>query len=95
MSSIIGKIIRRPRERWVVTGHRTSDEADPLVSVVVVTYNSERTVGETLSSLAEQTYPDDRYELLVVDGGSSDDTEWSGGSSGGEYTLGDVVKRKD
>ena len=28
-------------------------------------------------------------------GGSSDDTEWSGGSSDGNYTLGDVVKRKD
>ncbi|WP_254271129.1 multiprotein bridging factor aMBF1 [Haloarcula marina] len=28
-------------------------------------------------------------------GGSSDDTEWSGGNSSGGYTLGDVVKRKD
>ena len=51
------------------------DDADPLVSVVVVTYNSERTVGETLASLVAQTYPDDRYEVLVVDGGSDDDTE--------------------
>ena len=50
-------------------------EDEPLVSVVVVTYNSVRTVGETLSSLARQTYPTDRYELIVVDGGSSDGTE--------------------
>ncbi|PSP63362.1 TIGR00270 family protein [Halobacteriales archaeon QH_8_67_36] len=28
-------------------------------------------------------------------GGSSDDTEWSGGESDGSYTLGDVVQRKD
>jgi len=28
-------------------------------------------------------------------GGSSDDEEWSGGSSDGSYTLGDVVQRKD
>ncbi len=28
-------------------------------------------------------------------GGSTDETEWSGGSSSGEYTLGDVVERKD
>jgi len=28
-------------------------------------------------------------------GGSSDETEWSGGSSEGSYTLGDVVQRKD
>ena len=52
-----------------------SPDDDPFVTVVVVTYNSERTVGETLSSLADQTYPDDRYEVLVVDGGSSDGTE--------------------
>ncbi|MFC7068751.1 glycosyltransferase [Halobaculum lipolyticum] len=58
-----------------MTEARSGDAPDPLVSVVVVTYNSASTVGETLSSLAEQTYPDDRYEVLVVDGGSSDDTE--------------------
>ncbi|WP_324664332.1 glycosyltransferase [Haloarcula sediminis] len=52
-----------------------SPDDDPFVTVVVVTYNSAATVGETLSSLADQTYPDDRYELLVVDGGSTDDTE--------------------
>ena len=44
----------------------------PAVSVVVVTYNSAGTVGETLDSLSAQTYDD--YEVIVVDGGSSDDT---------------------
>ena len=48
---------------------------DPFVTVVVVTYNSAATVGETLSSLADQTYPDESYEVRVVDGGSSDGTE--------------------
>ena len=52
-----------------------SPGGDPLVTVVVVTYNSAATVGETLSSLADQTYPDECYEVLVVDGGSTDDTE--------------------
>ncbi len=28
-------------------------------------------------------------------GGSSEETEWSGGNSEGSYTLGDVVERKD
>ncbi|WP_229783177.1 glycosyltransferase [Haloarcula pellucida] len=50
------------------------DGGRPVVSVVVVTYNSERTVGETLASLTEQTYPDDRYDVFVVDGGSTDGT---------------------
>lgn len=53
----------------------SADASDPLVSVVVVTCNSEATLGETLSSLAEQTYPTDRCEVIVVDGGSSDGTE--------------------
>ena len=54
---------------------QSSDGDLPAVSVVVVTYNSAETVGETLSSLADQTYSDDRYEVLVVDGGSGDGTE--------------------
>jgi len=32
---------------------------------------------------------------LSMGGGGGDDTEWSGGSSTGGTTLGDVVKRKD
>ena len=51
------------------------DDAAPAVSVVVVTYNSAATVGQTLASLADQTYPSERYEVLVVDGGSDDGTE--------------------
>jgi putative transcription factor len=34
-------------------------------------------------------------EIDLSAGGTSDDTEWSGGSSEGNYTLGDVVERKD
>jgi putative transcription factor len=36
-------------------------------------------------------------ELDISLSGASDteDTEWEGGSSTGEYTLGDVVERKD
>jgi len=46
--------------------------SQPFVSVVVVAYNSARTLGETLDSLAALDYPD--YEVLVVDGGSTDGT---------------------
>lgn len=48
--------------------------SDPVVTVVVVTYDSAATVGETLASLAAQRYPAERYEVLVVDGGSTDAT---------------------
>lgn len=44
----------------------------PLVSVVMPTLNASRYIREAIHSLIEQTYP--RFELIVVDGGSTDDT---------------------
>ena len=44
----------------------------PLVSVVVVTYNSSHTILETLDSIKEQNY--ENIELIVSDDHSSDDT---------------------
>ena len=44
----------------------------PLVSVPVVTYNSEKTIVETLDSIYNQTYPN--LELIVSDDCSSDNT---------------------
>ncbi len=51
-------------------------EADlyPLVSVVIPVYNRARTLQACLTSLFAQTYPRERYEIIVVDDGSTDDT---------------------
>jgi glycosyltransferase involved in cell wall biosynthesis len=46
----------------------------PFVSVVIACYNGEATVGACLESLLRQTYPKDRYEIIVIDDGSTDDT---------------------
>lgn len=51
------------------------DDECPFVSVVVPVRNDPR-VGECLDRLLAQTYPRERYEILVVDNGSSDDTRW-------------------
>jgi alpha-1,3-rhamnosyltransferase len=45
---------------------------EPLVSIAVITYNSEKTVIETLDSIKEQTYQ--QIELIVSDDCSKDDT---------------------
>jgi cellulose synthase/poly-beta-1,6-N-acetylglucosamine synthase-like glycosyltransferase len=46
----------------------------PFVSIVVPLLNEEATIERLARSLLEQTYPHDRYEILMADGGSSDGT---------------------
>lgn len=46
----------------------------PFVSVIVPTYNGGKKIGRLLTSLEKQTYPRDRFEVLIVDNGSRDDT---------------------
>lgn len=45
-----------------------------FVSVVVPCYNEERRIGRALSALLDQSYPKQRYEIVVVDNGSTDHT---------------------
>jgi len=44
----------------------------PRVAVVIPIINEASTLGDTLGALLEQDYPAELYEILVVDGGSSD-----------------------
>lgn len=45
----------------------------PLVSIVTPTFNHARYLGKCIESLQAQTYP--RWELVIVDDGSTDGTE--------------------
>ncbi len=56
-----------------MTNHNAdSTIADPLISVVIATYNGERFIGKQLDSILAQTYTN--IELVVVDDCSSDRT---------------------
>ena len=46
----------------------------PFVSVVIPAYNDSVGIGLTLESVTNQTYPTDRYEIIVADNDSTDGT---------------------
>jgi len=46
----------------------------PFIEVVVPTYNRCAMLDRLIASLLNQSYPADRYRLIVVDDGSSDET---------------------
>lgn len=44
------------------------------VSIVIPTFNAAKYLKSCLQSIAKQDYPKDAYEILVIDGGSTDST---------------------
>ena len=44
------------------------------VSVLIPTYNEENYIENTISTLLNNTYPQNLFEIIVVDGGSTDST---------------------
>ena len=47
----------------------------PFVSVIIPVYNDENRIGLAIEALLKQTYPISRFEIIVVDNGSTDDTK--------------------
>jgi glycosyltransferase involved in cell wall biosynthesis len=56
-------------------GPVTGAEPLPFVSVIVPVYNDVARLTSCLAALERQTYPRDRYEIVVVDNGSTDSLE--------------------
>jgi len=47
----------------------------PFISIVVPVYNEEKNIRKCLDSLLNQDYPEDKYEIIVIDGNSEDNTK--------------------
>jgi len=48
---------------------------EPFVSVIIPTYNQKELLSLSIKSLLNQDYPKDKYEIIVVDDGSTDGTK--------------------
>jgi len=46
----------------------------PLVSIIVPTYNAQKYLELCLDSIVKQNYQKDKMEILIIDGGSTDNT---------------------
>ncbi len=46
----------------------------PIISIVLTAYNSEKTIRSTLDSIVRQNFPLNNLELIIVDDGSNDGT---------------------
>ncbi len=44
-------------------------------SAVICTYNRERFLRQSIESLINQTFPNEQYEIIVVDNNSTDNTD--------------------
>jgi len=66
--------------------HSPINQLTPLVSVIIPTLNSAKTLKDCLESIVVQDYPKDKLEIIIADGGSTDSTlniisEFSGASN--------------
>jgi glycosyltransferase involved in cell wall biosynthesis len=48
---------------------------DPIISVIIPTFNSQATIGKCLQSIRMQNYPQEKIEIILTDGGSKDKTK--------------------
>lgn len=55
-------------------GDNVADDSTPFITVIVPVRNEARCIANTISRLSEQDYPPDRFEIIVADGRSTDDT---------------------
>lgn len=51
-----------------------AEKTQPKVSIIVAAYNSQDTIEECLKSILALNYPEGFFEVIVMDGGSKDNT---------------------
>ncbi len=55
--------------------HRSLNQPEQKVSVVIAVHNGAKYLQRKIASIAEQTYPSEQIEIVVISDGSSDETD--------------------
>ena len=73
---------------------RTAPVGVPTVSVIVATFNRCALLTQTLRALEQQDYPPERFEVVVIDNGSTDNTHDLLSSYAGPLRLTHLARRE-
>jgi len=60
------------QQKYMNTQKHGSPVSEPQVSIVIPLYNEEEYISDCLTSLVNQDFPANKFEIIVVDNGSSD-----------------------
>jgi putative transcription factor len=82
--------IRKARENEGLSQKELAKELNEKASLIRKLERSETLPSDEIQSKLERF-----LDINLSGSGSVDDSEWEGDSSSGEYTLGDMVERKD
>jgi putative transcription factor len=93
MGELVQDFDERIRAARESAGLSQSDLADQLNEKASLIQKLEH--GDHLPSDDVQQKLERSLDIDLTESGSDGDTDWDGGSDVGEYTLGDVVERKD
>jgi len=59
----------------------------PLISVIIPTHNSELTIERCVNSLISETFSREKFEIIIVDDGSKDNTTTIAKNAGADLVL--------